>query len=141
MANDHSELIDSGVGLPNPNTTPGKQFPQLPLSPPSSQVFQPTNCPQNRQAEYTAGRSPDASTLDFMHFPSLQTDSRLVPSNFGPNSPGVMVDPFLLGDTAQFNGPLPQNTDAIAGVDLDPNGTYPRLPSDLQEMMSLFFPT
>ncbi|RJE20073.1 hypothetical protein PHISCL_07592 [Aspergillus sclerotialis] len=140
---DHSEIIDSsGVRLPHPNNmAPGNQFSQLPLSPPSSQVFQPTNCLPNRQADdIPAGRSPGASTLDFMHFPSLQTDSRLVASKFGPNSPGVMVDPFLLGQAAQFNGPSPQNTDALMGIDVDPNGTCLRLPSDLQEMMSVFFP-
>lgn len=94
--------------------------------------------PQTRQGDVLTGReSPDASALDFMHLPPLQQmDLQPSASDFAGHSPAGMVEP-VLGHAAQSSAPQFQNT-GEPGMDLDLDWAYPRLPSDLQNMLSGF---
>lgn len=117
----------------------GRESAQLPPSPPSSHGFQHAAWPSNGQGELAIGGFPDVP-LDPMHLaPRQQMDSHPAASNLAAQSPAELVDPLISRHTTQLNAPLAQNTQDPASIGVDFDWAYPRLPTDLHDMLSGLF--
>lgn len=120
-------------------------------TPHSSHSFYPSTYWQPKAAGQTVSQArapnPNPAALDFMQLSPAQTDSTRpsIPNHNDIPAPllssATLIDPMLFISPYQPQGASLENTRPSDTLerDVDSNPSYPRLPSDLQDMLSGFF--